>query len=52
MDLIKIAPTPITDLAADSVNAEPKSRASDQEIRKLEDFQMAMVGGGEPMVCW
>ena len=53
MDQIKMQNTQMTDVATDLLIAElPLSTRRDSKLTVLDEWEMALAGGGEPIVCW
>ena len=53
MDQVKMPNTQMTDVATDLLIAElPLSTRRDSKLTVLDEWEMALAGGGEPIVCW
>ena len=53
MDQIKMQNTQMIDVATDLLIAElPLSTRRDSKLTVLDEWEMALAGGGEPIVCW
>ena len=51
MDQIKMQATNTTDVATDLLKAE-LSPQGESKLTVLNEWEMALAGGGEPIVCW
>ena len=53
MDQIKMQATNTTDVATDLLKAELSlSLQGESKLTVLNEWEMALAGGGEPIVCW
>ena len=53
MDQVKMQNTQMTDVATDLLIAElPLSTRRDSKLTVLDEWEMALAGGGEGMPCW
>ncbi len=53
MNMIKVRNIKPVDAAADLLKSElPPSTGRENEFSVLEDWEMALAGGGDGVVCW